>query len=195
MKKAFTLVEILLCMVIIGVIAVVMVQTIKTKDFTEKSYIANALKIMDNIEQASLKIRELEKTNCPMGMFMINIMDTWEYALVNSSGNSASATDVINLYAKYLKFENTGLKFCDHTGYCSNDDIIGAKIHSDSFIGFEITSTEDCPNYYMPGSDTLTNGKGKCWGKLYMDVNGTKGPDELGKDVFIFGMNEIGIAY
>lgn len=195
MKNAFTLAEVLVCMVIIGILAIIMVQNVKTKDFTEKGYVANALKIIENVQQASLKIREIEKTNCPMASFMINIMDTWEYALVNSSGNSASATDVINLYAKYLKFENKGLKFCDYTSYCSNDNIIGAKIPPGSYIGIEITSIANCPSYYVPGSTTTTPGKGKCWGKLYIDVDGNKGPNQHGKDVFVYGLNEIGIAY
>ena len=128
MKKGFTLAEVLVCMVIIGILAIIMVQNVKTKDFKEQGYIANALKIAENIQQASLKIREIEKTNCPMASFMVDIMGTWEYALINSSGNNATASDVINLYAKYIKFENTGLKFCDYTSYCSDDKIIGAKV-------------------------------------------------------------------
>ncbi len=195
MKKGFTLAEVLVCMVIIGILAIIMVQNVKTKDFKEQGYIANALKIAENIQQASLKIREIEKTNCPMASFMVDIMGTWEYALINSSGNNATASDVINLYAKYIKFENTGLKFCDYTSYCSDDKIIGAKVPPESYIGIEVISVSDCPSYYIPGSTTTTPGKGKCWGKLYIDVDGNKGPNQLGKDVFVYGLNEIGVAY
>ncbi len=195
MKKAYTLAEVLMCMVIIGFLAIIMVRNIKTKDFTEKNYTANALKIIQNMQQASLKIRELEKENCPTESFMVSVLDTWEYTLVDSSGNNLEAAEVIDLYGKYLKFEDSGFKFCDYTTYCSNDDIIGAKIAPESYIGIEITSIEDCPEYYIPGSDATTAGKGKCWGKLYIDVDGKKGPNTLGKDIFVYGLNETGVAY
>ena len=41
----------------------------------------------------------------------------------------------------------------------------------------------------------LTVSSGIIWGKLYIDVDGNKGPNQLGKDVFVYGLNEIGVAY
>ncbi len=194
-KKAFTLAEVLVCLMIIGVLAAVMIQNIKTKDFTEDGYTATALKILDNVQQASLKIRELEPERCPTGSFMVDVAGDWEFTLVNDSQTALNTSEVLNLYGNYLKFEETDLNFCDHTPYCSDDDIKGAKLAGNSYIGFEVGAIEDCPDYYMPNTDTIISGKGKCWGKLYIDVDGSKGPNTLGKDVYVIGLNENGIAY
>jgi len=194
-SNAFTLAEVLICLMIIGVMAIIMIRNLRTKDFTEKSYIAGGYKAIESVQQASLKIRDIETASCPTGSFMVNVAGTWEYALVNASGANANTTEVLNLYDSYLKLENTGLNFCDYTGYCSNDSIKGAKLPGNTYIGFETTGVINCPSYYLPNSSSLTAGKGKCWGKLYIDVDGPKGPNQLGKDVFVMGLNEDGVAY
>lgn len=194
-KNAFTLAEVLICLMIIGVIAVVMIKNLRTQDFTEKSYIANGFKALETVQQASLKIRDLENTSCPMGSFMVNVAGTYDYTLVNASGTNANTTEVLNLYNNYLKLESVGINFCDYTGYCSNSAIKGAKLPGNVYIGFEVTSVTNCPNYYLPNSSTLLTGEGKCWGKLYVDTDGPKGPNQLGKDVFVMGLNEKGVAY
>lgn len=194
--KAFTLAEVLICLMIIGALAIIMVQNVKTKDFTEKGYIANAFKAMEAVQQASVKIRDIENTACPTGSFMVEVVDDWEYALVNSSGSNANTAEVLDLYSNYIKFEDSGFKFCDHTGYCSdNDDILGAKLAGGIYLGFEVTAIGDCPDYYMPNTAEMLSAKGKCWGNLYIDVDGEKGPNQLGKDVFVIGLNESGLAY
>lgn len=194
-KQAFTLAEILICLVIIGFIALIMIKNVKTKDFTEKTYIASAFKAFESVQQASVKIRDSETESCPTGSFMVNVAGDWEYTLVNSSGINANTEEVLNLYGNYLKFENIGINFCDYTSFCSDEEIKGAKLPGNMYIGFEVTEIEDCPDYYMPNTATIINGSGKCWGKLYVDVDGTKGPNTLGKDVYVIGLNESGLAY
>ena len=194
-KKAFTLAEVLICLMIIGVLAAIMIKNIKTKDFTEKGYIASAYKALESVQQASLQICELETTSCPMQSYMVNVAGDWEYTIVNASGTNANTEEILNLYDNYLKLEDTGINFCDYTPYCNSDSIKGAKIAGNGYIGFEVTEVQTCPDYYLPNSTTLMKGEGKCWGKFYFDADGKKGPNELGKDVFVFGLGERGLVY
>ena len=34
----------------------------------------------------------------------------------------------------------------------------------------------------------------KCWGELYIDTNGIDTPNTYGQDIFIYGLDENGIA-
>lgn len=210
MKKysAFTIVEIILTMTIIATLATVMLVNLKRKDVSDKTFGLNAYKVMEVIQQASSKIRELEKdTRCPTGTFMANVLGTYEYTILNKAGGStANATEVASLFGDYMQYQQSNINFCDYTPYCSNTNIKGAKIIGNVYIGFEVLSSiSNCPTtYYIPNSsgkgyaDKITSTAaqvGKCWGKLYADVNGSAGPNQLGKDVFIWGLGETGLVY
>ena len=123
-----------------------------------------------------------------------------------NSANSDKATsqDLVNLFKNHIKYESDVVNFCDNTSYCSDTNIKGAKVAGGAYIGFsKYDSIKDCPAYYMPGVQgqlsapkSFTNGASvtkKCWGELYMDVNGIKGPDTIGQDVFVYGLGEYGI--
>jgi len=156
---------------------------------------------------------------CPEGKFLTKVLAsntatatdryTYEYAIVKGADASTAATkaDVLELYKKYIRFDDrkADLNFCTYSNYCdsTNTNITGGKLAGTTYIGFEVfgdTALQDCPNtYYLPQSGELitkTEGTtGKCWGKVYVDVDGKKGEGALGKDVFIWGLGESGIAY
>lgn len=213
MKKAFTLAEILICMAIIGALGVVLMRSISNQNFDEKEYALKAHKAMRLIDEASAQIIQSEVEQVPAGAFMINTAGSWEYVIcsaANSCTNKATSPNLINLYKKYIKFENTTNDFkSDYTGYSgAPEDIDGAKIPGEIYIGMEVNSNNswECPGtIYIPASELKTNetfvasttantSDKKCWGKIYIDTNGKKGPNELGKDVYVFGMGEFGIV-
>lgn len=198
MKKAFTLAEIMICISVMGILAVVMLLNIKPEMFNKKSNIASAYKAIDEFEKASQKMREKETQAVPSGDFMTKVLDEYEYAIINDDGTTKDATQVLQLFSKYMKIENVGEEFCDNTGYCSSgESYAGAKLTSQIHVGLEVLEKiEDCPIPKIPlDPDAILPERGKCWGKLYIDTNGTDKPNEEGEDVFIFGLNEKGVAY
>ncbi len=200
MKKAFTLVEILACLIIISVIAIAMIHALNISDDDAYENLAKvkASKAIALVDEASQKIREMELTKCPMKVFMMETTTgNWEYTLVNASNEAASTSDVYSLYADYIKFIEGNLNFCDYTSKCNDSNIKGGKITGNVYIGFEVLSSiSNCPNYYRPDSEGAITGKGKCWGKVYIKVyDNSRYSDELGKDVFIIGLNANGVAY
>ncbi len=212
MKKAFTLAEILICMAIIGALAIVMMKSISNQNYDEKEYALKAHKAMRLIDEASAQIIQSEVEQVPAGAFMINTTGTWEYVIcsaANSCTNKATSQKLIDLYKKYIKFESTTSNFkTNYTGYSSAPtSIYGAKIPVDLYIGMQVSSSVGaCPSVvYVPAAEQPANetfvasslvdtSSKKCWGKLYIDTNGKKGPNTLGKDVYIFGMGEFGIV-
>lgn len=207
MKKAFTLPELAIVMIIIAIIALVMIQTLKPEKYSQKTNQASAMKVIEYVNQASVQIMDLEKEKCPARSFMVKPAgtSTWEFAILNDSGSTASAQEVAELFGEHLKYESDILDFCDYTDFCTNDDIKGAKLAGEAYIGFELfDSVDDCPAYYFPGDENqtpapkITEGgieqTRKCWGKLYIDANGQKGPDTEGQDIFVFGLAQDGIV-
>ena len=181
-----------------GILAVVMLLNIKPEMFNEKNNIASAYKVINEFDNASQKMREKETDAMPSGSFMTKILDEYEFAIINEDGTPKDATQVLELFQKYMRIENIGEEFCDNSGYCkSGESIVGAKLTNEIHIGLEVLdSVEDCPIPKIPGEkDSVLPERGKCWGKLYVDTNGTDQPNEEGEDIYIYGLNEKGVAY
>lgn len=203
MKKiAFTLAEVLIVLCVIGIIATVLLANIKTDSYQQKANVSMARKIVSNFQNASLSIIEAEKDNCPMGAFILEVTrDNKIFGLIDETKADADIEDVLDLYGKYLKFEQQGLKFCDNTTYCSDNSILGAKFGK-AYVGIKMTTDlPTCPNYKIPdpnaksGDDIEeTEGKGECWATLYIDTNGQEGPNVYGEDVYLFGMDATGVV-
>ena len=207
MKKiAFTLAEVMLAMSIIGVLAVVSFKAMNTKNIDEQTKKAKAHQALAAIEQAASNIISQEDTKCPAKAFMVKVAGTYEYATYKANGTTLAATsDVVSMFSEYMKTEKTNLNFCTYSNYCasSNTSIKGFRIAGDVYIGIKVfgdTAIADCPTtYYMPDSAqaiTVTAAKaGKCWGELYVDVDGTKGKGVLGDDVYKWGLGEMGVVH
>lgn len=194
-KKAFTLAEIIFCMILICFMYLIVLYNIKTEGINDKAIIATANKTVSSIDEASLKLRGT--SNCPNGSLMDNVAGTSELGIINDDGTTPDASDIINIYSKFLKFTKKGINFCDYTTYCQNADIEtieGAKLPGDVVIGIEVLEEiETCPDYKTIDTKETIEGKDQCWGKLYIDVNSKKEPDTLDKDVFIFGLDKNGV--
>ncbi len=206
---AFTLVEILIVLTIIGFLSVIALRNLTSNNFKTKQFQASAYKVVEEFQSASIKIREIETNKCPTGEFATNIMGDMEFSLYSAPSVLATSEDVLNLYSNYLKMENKGADFCSHTKafsetYCTGEEdktIKGARISENMYIGIEVISNPetgalaDCPNYYRVNPNEEVTGTGKCWGRLYLDANGIEGPNKYGEDAFVFGLNASGIIY
>lgn len=206
-KKAFTLVEMTVVMVIIAIIAMVVIRNIKHQDYTLKAQTILAQKIVRNVEEAIVRILEAEKTQCPSGKFMVKPVGyDWEFATKKTDGTTAAnSTALVELFGKYLKYDSGVINFCDMSS-CSSTSIKGAKLAGGGYIGIEILSSiSDCAEYSLPGTDEtlpapveFMNGSmqtKKCWGKLYINTTkvGSSSDIVTGQEEFILNLGEYGI--
>ena len=211
LKKAFTVAELLIVMVVIGVLATSLAHNFRLPKVKEKEMVANALKAIEVVEQAFAKVKEIDKTNCPTGTFISKQIGTGTYAFEfkNDEGTSnVSSADVIDILGRYIRYEDGTVNFCTYTGYCSDTDIKGVKLAGTNiYIGVKVNSSlSDCPDYKMPkesgdfpaptnyNKSTGSFDTAKCWGTLYIDTNNIDSPNTYGVDVFKFGLGEHGIA-
>lgn len=214
MKKAFTLIEVVICITILGIIAIVMLKSISDQNFNEKEYALKAHKAIRLIDEASAQIIQSESEWLPTGAFMTKSTGSWEYAVCTAPSSCttlASSSQIINLFRRYIKFENTypGTYKNFYTGYDIPDGSSGGIIQGKIYVGFENNANNTikaCPDeVYIPTSEqkngtdfvvssTIDTSNKNCWGKVYIDTNGNKGPNELGKDIYVFGMGEFGIV-
>jgi len=164
--NAFTLMEITVAMMLIGIFAIAVTKAINLKEFDAKTSAANAYKVFDVVQQASSKIRATESEQCPSGLFLDRVLAdnttaanpfTYEYGLYDTNGTTlANTRAVLKLFGNHLRFEQTNLNFCDYSNYCpsSNKSILGARIAGGVYIGFEVygdSALRDCPDkYFMP---------------------------------------------
>jgi len=201
-KKGFTLAEVSIAMMIMAFLCLIMIQAFNPKKYQEKTNKAAALKAIEFTNQATAQMLDNED-NFPTASWMIKTggLNSWEY-----TSTATTSTDIIGLYEEFLKFEGGVINFCDKSGYCDDDKIKGAKVAGGTYFGIEkFDAITDCPSYRMPYEETdspapsefdpktATYTTKKCWGKVYLDINGSSGPDELGKDVYVFGMGEFGL--
>lgn len=216
-KKAFTLAEILIVMTIVGILTAVLMHNLRLSQFDDKKFKAGAVKVIQEFNIASAKIRDLETTKCPTGNFVIDIMGDKEYALTtNGSTLMTTTTDVLDLFGEYIKLDHPSdyYNFCDYTGWedCP-ENVKGVKMAGDIYVGLKVTATTTsmsaCPDYYIIDTSAKDKEQGKanentliqagtdknCWANLYMDINGKQGPNKLGEDVFVYGLDKDGVFY
>ena len=205
-KQAFTLAEILIVLTIIGVLALVTLRSFNAKTTKAKLNFARADKAVEVFNNVCARIRLTESKACPHNTFIIDTgFGTYEKGLLKcTEGESGEETcspvtsqDAINIFSEHTKFEKKNLNFCDYSGNCSVT-AAGAELPGGIYVGIEVLEDiSDCPAYYMPGDEEETTppSGSKCWAKLYVDANGPSGPNELGQDVFVFGMDADGVLY
>ena len=211
MKKlsAYTFAEVILAIVIIGVISVMMLRNMKTSGVDEKATVAKATKGFAAISQTLEQIRVSESDSCPAQTFITKVKNNgayvYEYALLNSAGNAADTDWVYKMFDNHMNFDEIDLKFCDYTSSCSDNNIKGAKVSSDMFVGLEIygnSALQTCPKkYYMPDGSIVDKTSvaddkvGKCWGNVYLYIKNKKNTSTEGKNFFKWGLGENGLAY
>lgn len=173
--KAFTLAEVLLTMTVVGVIAALTIPSLlKNQD---KVLRTEFKKIYSDLQQATLMIKS-DNNGSMVGAFLLDNDDFRDKYLTylkytkkcNYAARNQSACSYGASARKYLN----GTSFTDNSGFSY------AWLNNGALIEFQLSSVECNSN---PGYGGEFASLIIC-GSMYVDVNGFKGPNTLGKDVY-----------
>lgn len=191
MKKAFTLAEVLIALVIIGIIAAI-TMPILSNSYNDKMYISALKKNYSVISNA------------------FNLTKKYDYNEYTDWDHTDGSTETIYNNYKMLKKYLHVLRECVDEEGCWSDDITlnpkGEKAYSATKkgIGGDIVTftlndgTNVCIDYWGKGDATRLFGVDQDLLddtlSIFVDVNGDKKPNKLGRDVFAFVLTSNGIV-
>lgn len=191
MKKGFTLAEVLITLVIIGVVAALTIPTL-TQNTQDKELITRMKKAYSVLAQAYSMIRadnsgnfvdalsdcpsaasdRPASGNCLRDVFKSKIKYIKECDAPNSygNGNCFVATNRVKLYSGNIQGTNYYLDPANRASIITNDGMV---------FGFYSQDTNCDTDYILPQN---------CGG-VTVDVNGNKGPNQFGKDFYAFAIH------
>lgn len=179
MKKGFTLIEMLIALVIIGAVLVLTVPQVVTS-FNKKTYSAELQKMYIGVEQAVKQMMADERaSSVSRTTLALTGSDTVE--------NTAGA-----FLKKYFAIEtDCGIKMKP----CFADSYKNAKL---SDITHKLEETFDnhyyCVKVTSGGAICLRPLGNKDYTLIYVDVNGSKSPNIMGRDLFYFKIYDDGFV-
>ncbi|MBQ8475724.1 type II secretion system protein [bacterium] len=191
-KRAFTMAEAVLVMTILGIIATIMITTLKPAEFKEKGLSVLAKKVMSEIDTATTQILLNNSSDGTMSNLYIPGSST----LFNVGTSAVNTTNSENLGKLYKKYLTATRKACNSDAACGACNNYSNKffLKDGVCIGISAGKPASAVNTWFPGeaNDTVeTPG----YGVIFFDVNGTEEPNTLGKDRFLMPLGAEGIKY
>lgn len=181
--NAFTLAEVLITLVIIGVIAALTVPTLM-KNTQNQEFVTGVKKAYSTLGQALANISRNNDAAIGDYSFMNNVDFIDEFAKVTNVIKKCSTTSECfgaNLSGIYKNMNNTNSTLTDGK----------VAITSDGFI---YTYSPITPSNKIVYGIT-NNDRDNAFGRIAVDINGRKNPNIIGRDVFIFYVvNDKGIV-
>ena len=178
--RGFTLAEVLITLVIIGVIAAMTIPTLMNNT-NKQEYVSRLKKAYSTLSQATNRI--ITEEGNPRG---------------DIGGWATSTEAVFNMYKKYL----SNAKVC---GIDTNGCFSGTYLRMDG-----TTATYDNNKYTLVIADGTeismwdanfslncslsSSGTNHVCQQIMVDINGEKGPNKLGQDAFSFTLQEHGLV-
>ena len=197
-KKAFTTADVILIMIILGIIAMIMITTIKPADFKQKALKVTSRKVFSEIDYAMTQIK-LNHTKANR----LDKMCIDEEEGYFSFGDDLRKTE--QLFRKYLTVMNETYNNSNKLGQLS-------EIINDS-----PTALSQSPPFYLKNGALIFLGAGEKFGVsknasdnftiaectmpkaqlgiIAIDINGAEQPNEAFKDQFYFPIGVNGINY
>ena len=175
-KNGFTLAEVLITLVIVGVVAAFTISPLITK-YQKTQTVSKIKKAYSTLAQVILRAKT--DTSRPV--------EEW-YEHVNYN-----ALEYYNLFFK--KYIST-IRMCNGWSDCGYDSIQPFYSFSGTRAGMALAAdVQDGRLYFYLADgtwvcvDTLNGGNKMSFVYLYVDINGGKKPNIFGKDVFVFKMD------
>ncbi len=189
-SKAFTMAEAVLVMTILGIIATVMITTIKPARFKEQGYKVLAKSVYASIDTA---VTQILVDKAPFNK-LTQVYKTGSNTATFSMGVTSQGTEFVKLLKDYMATARGNLpEQCDPSktgkpakGYDSalllkNGACMAVKSGS-------ITSGDT----WIPGEGSKTTAT-SAYGMIFLDTNGDDEPNVLGTDQFKIPLDENGI--
>lgn len=167
-NKAFTLAEVLVTLMIIGVIASITIPSLK-KVSDEKAYVAGALKAYSELSSAT---KSLKRTEGPISMWA-------------SYSSENAASEVMTKYKKIMPSVGVPSSSYKIQTLNNEDSSLGSGTFSNS--NTTITAADGAIyNLAFINNCTATGASSKACFRMVVDVNGAKDPNMIGVDVYAF---------
>lgn len=191
-KQAFTMAEAVLVMTILGIIATIMITTLKPAEFKDKGLKVLAKKVMSEIDNATTQILLNDTADGTLDKLYEADTAEGESPATFSSATAGKASDMAKLYKKYL---TTIRKSCDNSKDCGTCYDYDAKffLKDGACVGLKSGAQEKAVTIF-PG-ETETSEIDATHGVIFFDINGVDEPNTLGKDQFLMPLNSEGIQY
>lgn len=189
-KKAFTMAEAILVMTILGIIATIMITTLKPAQFKDKGYSILAKKVLSEIDTATTQIII---NNTKLGSFSSMVLDDG-----TTTAFKTNATNTMNFYKKYLTTLRTTVdsdSFCI-TGVDPANSLAAtaAYLKDGACIGIKAQEfTTNTPTRFPGEEDDVELQPAQ--GLILFDINGDEEPNTVGKDRFMIPVGNDGIMY
>ena len=188
LKKAFTMAEAILVMTILGIIATIMISTLKPSQYKEQAFQVLSKSIYAEIDSAMTQVL----TNHTRYNTLDNIYKVDDnYAPTTTIFNMSEASNGANLIKILKKYMATARgtvpTICkttvayDSSMLLKNGACIAIKSGSVGAI-----------DTWIPGEISATSATGT-YGMIFLDINGDTDPNVLGKDQFYIPLVKTGI--
>jgi prepilin-type N-terminal cleavage/methylation domain-containing protein len=199
-SKGFTLAEVLITLGIIGVVAALTIPTLINK--CQKIVLAKQAQETHAILTQAFK-RILADNNTT------SLTETEVWDKIESAENYVNGFDPQDQYTpfwtemgKYIKLSNS--KTINTDSYCYTDDCSGkdsywdypiyfpsgAKLTSYEFYKIDYSKDEECKKIKALGGNMCS-----VVGEFDIDINGEKGPNKRGRDIYTYGLSNDGALY
>lgn len=173
MKKAFTLAEVLITLGVIGIVAAMTIPAL-ISNYRKQVVVSKLKKVYSDLQQA-VKLSEVDNGTC----------DTWDWEHFDN-WYKADSFGQMYLY-KYMK--NVG-KIKHHLAIGTNGDWYPNTLNGTKYIRANVIHTWN--DMFLSVSGLGVSNSRYSSLLIFIDINGVKGNNTLGKDVFLFQLNENG---
>ena len=176
---AFTLAEVLITLVIIGVIAAITIPNLskKWRDHADVVKVKEAYSILSNAYKMALA------ENGPM--------ESWDWPAPNGSYSSANYDYFGSVLSKYLKVQ----KYCGHNRGCF-DAVYFKKVTSGDYTSIGLLRDQHGKMILANGMRLfidINNPRYMDNSHIFVDINGAKGPNRFGYDAFTIPIRSYGL--
>ncbi len=175
MKKAFTMAEVLITIGIIGVVAAMTLPSVLGK-YKEKQTVTQLKRFYNIMSNAFL--------------LAIEEHGDFDYWGVVTTANNQASNDFKNRFISYLKPYLHIIYKCDFgDSECEKDSYSIVSLDGTSHV---VGGSNFTPHIVLNDGSTIVHlwfagsDRGTPYGEVYVDLNGSKAPNKLGVDIFVF---------
>ena len=187
-KKAFTMAEAILVMTILGIIATVMISTLKPAQYKERALQVAAKSIYSEIDSAMTQIlTDYTRYNKLSAVYPLNGTTgstTYNFNSTNTNANVAFLALMKNYMATARGTVPSACTSVSATYNMLLKNGACLAVKTGAYTGVSM----------IPGEKTETASATYDYGVIFLDVNGNDEPNVLGKDRYYIPLDENGIV-